>query len=95
MLASALVCLLPAALTQAQAQAQAQAQTQAQDSAKAEASQSVDAEIIVSAARSNLPPSALPLTIDVIAKEALDTQVRISGSVVDAVARKPLRSGKN
>lgn len=45
-----------------------------------------DATIVVSAARTQLPPNALPLTIDVIGKEALDQQVAIGGSVVDAVA---------
>ena len=42
--------------------------------------------IIVTAARTILPPSALPLTIDIIDKEALDQQIAISGSVTDAVA---------
>lgn len=42
--------------------------------------------IVVTATRSILPPNALPLTIDVIGKEALDQQVAISGSVTDAVA---------
>ncbi len=43
-------------------------------------------EVVVTAARSVLPANALPLTVDVIDKSALDQQVRISGSVVDAVA---------
>lgn len=43
-------------------------------------------EVVVTAARSILPANALPLTVDVIDKSALDQQVRISGSVVDAVA---------
>ncbi|NML05619.1 TonB-dependent receptor [Sphingomonas sp. G-3-2-10] len=43
-------------------------------------------EIVVTAARTILPPSALPLTIDVIDKNALDQQLSISGSVTDAVA---------
>lgn len=43
-------------------------------------------DIIVTAARSVLPASALPLTIDVIDRRALDQQVAIGGSVVDAVA---------
>ena len=43
-------------------------------------------EIIVTAARSVLPASALPLTVDVIDSEALRQQLAISGSVVDAVA---------
>lgn len=45
-----------------------------------------DDTIIVTAARTILPPSALPLTIDVIDKEALDQQIAMSGSVTDAVA---------
>jgi iron complex outermembrane receptor protein len=45
-----------------------------------------DDTIIVTAARTILPPSALPLTIDVIGKEALDQQIAMSGSVTDAVA---------
>lgn len=45
-----------------------------------------EAEIIVSAARTQLPPSALPLTIDVVDTEALQQQVQISGSTVDAVS---------
>ncbi len=43
-------------------------------------------EIVVTAARSILPPSALPLTVDVIDKASLDQQIAISGSVTDAVA---------
>ena len=42
--------------------------------------------IVVTAARSILPANALPLTVDVIGKEALDQQLAISGSVTDAVA---------
>lgn len=42
--------------------------------------------IIVTAARTILPPNALPLTIDVIGKDSLDQQLAISGSVTDAVA---------
>jgi len=41
---------------------------------------------VVTAARTVLPPSALPLTIDIIGKEALDQQIILSGSVTDAVA---------
>ena len=43
-------------------------------------------EVVVTAARSVLPANALPLTFDVIDKSALDQQVAIGGSVVDAVA---------
>ena len=42
--------------------------------------------IIVTAARTILPANALPLTIDLIDKAALDEQLAISGSVTDAVA---------
>jgi iron complex outermembrane receptor protein len=45
-----------------------------------------DDEIVVTAARTILPASALPLTIDIISKEALDQQIILSGSVTDAVA---------
>ena len=45
-----------------------------------------DAPIIVTATRTQLPASALPLTVDVIDSEALDRQVAISGSTVDAVS---------
>jgi iron complex outermembrane receptor protein len=52
--------------------------------------QNADAEgdepIIVSAARTALPASALPLTIDVIDREALERQLTISGSTVDAIS---------
>lgn len=61
----------------------------AQDSALTAAEQGVPqdaADIIVTAARTILPPSALPLTIDIIGKEALDQQIILSGSVTDAVA---------
>jgi len=50
-----------------------------------ESAQSDDA-IVVTAARTILPPSALPLTIDLIDKETLDQQIAISGSVTDAVS---------
>ncbi len=43
-------------------------------------------QVIITAARTQLPASALPLTVDVIEKEELDQQVAIAGSVVDAVA---------
>jgi iron complex outermembrane receptor protein len=45
-----------------------------------------DDAIIVTAARTALPANALPLTVDVIDKEALDQQIAIAGSVTDAVA---------
>lgn len=57
----------------------------AQDAAPAGAAEGEDA-IVVTAARTILPPSALPLTIDLIDKDTLDQQIAISGSVTDAVA---------
>lgn len=43
-------------------------------------------EIVVSAARMEVPVSALPSTFEVIGREALDVQAQIGGSAVDAVA---------
>jgi iron complex outermembrane receptor protein len=43
-------------------------------------------DIVVTAARSALPINALPLTVDIVGKDALDQQMAISGSVTDAVA---------
>ncbi|HEY0958115.1 MAG TPA: TonB-dependent receptor [Novosphingobium sp.] len=43
-------------------------------------------DIVVTAARTALPANALPLTVDVVGKRALDQQIAISGSVTDAVA---------
>ena len=43
-------------------------------------------EVVVTATRTQLPPSALPLTIDVIDATSLARQVQISGSTVDAVS---------
>ena len=42
--------------------------------------------IVVTAARTILPPNALPLTIDIIGKDTLDQQIAISGSITDAVS---------
>lgn len=42
--------------------------------------------IVVTATRSRLPASALPVTVDIIDSAALAEQARFSGSVVDAVA---------
>jgi iron complex outermembrane receptor protein len=58
----------------------------AQPSATAEAGEGNGEDIIITAARTILPPSALPLTVDVIDNEALNQQLAISGSVTDAVA---------
>lgn len=67
---------LTVAMPQAAFAQQAEPQKDAEDSE----------EIVVTAARTVLPPNALPLTIDVIDKQRLDQQIAISGSVTDAVA---------
>jgi iron complex outermembrane receptor protein len=43
-------------------------------------------QLVVTATRTILPASALPLTVDVIDSEALSQQVTVSGSIVDAVS---------
>ena len=58
----------------------------AQDSAADTPAADGEDTIVVTAARTILPPNALPLTIDIIGKDALDQQLAISGSVTDAVA---------
>ncbi|WP_137680396.1 TonB-dependent receptor [Aurantiacibacter suaedae] len=55
-------------------------------SASASPEETSDTAIVVTAARTQLPASALPLTVDVIDSAALDRQVLISGSTVDAVS---------
>ncbi|MEN3746293.1 TonB-dependent receptor [Sphingomonas sp. HF-S3] len=67
----------------------AQAQTQDPIASPASGEQTLedrDDEIVVTAARTVLPPSALPLTIDIIDKQTLDQQMAIAGSTTDAVA---------
>lgn len=64
----------------------AQAIGERSDTETAESSGPDDAQIVVTAARTILPPNALPLTIDIIDKQALDQQIILSGSVTDAVA---------
>jgi iron complex outermembrane receptor protein len=58
----------------------------AQDGAPVDEDSAAGETIVVTAARTILPPNALPLTIDIIGKDALDQQLAISGSVTDAVA---------
>ena len=43
-------------------------------------------ELVITAARTTLPASALPMTVDVVNSEDLAQQVSISGSIVDAVS---------
>jgi iron complex outermembrane receptor protein len=51
-----------------------------------DAADGAPADIIVTAARTTLPISALPLTAKVIDRATLQNQLQISGSVVDAIA---------
>lgn len=74
----ALVAVMPAAY--------AQDADEAASANAADAAAQDDSAIIVTATRSILPPSALPLTIDVIGGDRFRDQAAISGSVVDAVA---------
>ncbi|MDK2758410.1 MAG: TonB-dependent receptor [Blastomonas fulva] len=66
--------------------AQDSAVDRAADAAEEPSPAAEEADIVVTAARTVLPPSALPLTIDIIGKEALDQQITLSGSITDAVA---------
>lgn len=45
-----------------------------------------DDAIIITGARTRLPATALPMTVDVLGGQALDDQVAVSGSVIDAVS---------
>ncbi|MBL0915783.1 MAG: TonB-dependent receptor plug domain-containing protein, partial [Sphingopyxis sp.] len=58
----------------------------AQNAAPVDDSTDSEDTIVVTAARTALPPNALPLTIDIISKDSLDQQIAISGSVTDAVS---------
>ncbi|HEY0629365.1 MAG TPA: TonB-dependent receptor, partial [Sphingomicrobium sp.] len=49
---------------------------------------SESSEIVVTGARSRLPITALPLTVDVVGGKALTDQVAVSGSVIEAIAAK-------
>src|SRR5690606_7314208 len=43
-------------------------------------------ELVITAARTTLPASALPMTVDIVDSSTLSQQVSISGSVVDAIS---------
>ncbi|QIK95635.1 TonB-dependent receptor [Sphingomonas sp. HDW15A] len=61
------------------------------DSQTAADAKSVDDHaIVITGARTRLPATALPLTVDVLSGEELERQVAVSGSVIDALsARMP------
>ena len=62
------------------------ASTAAAQTTRQEPEVSTVGEVVVTAARTILPASALPMTVDVIDRKTLSEQVAISGSVIDAVA---------
>ena len=43
-------------------------------------------QVVITAARTILPASALPLTVDIVDNETLSQQVAVSGSIVDAIS---------
>jgi iron complex outermembrane receptor protein len=83
-----LVVLMPASLHATSQDATLQAATAAAEKVSAVPTDEEQGggEIIVTGARTQLPVTALPLTVDIIGKDSLDQQVAISGSIVDAVS---------
>jgi iron complex outermembrane receptor protein len=80
--------LLGAASLLSAAPAWASGENDSADAATAETVQPTAdrADIVVTGARSTLPATALPLTVDVLGGEQLDDQVLVSGSVIDAIS---------
>lgn len=71
--------LTPARQAQAEAEAEAEAAVRAADELQRP-------EIVITGARTILPATALPMTVDVLGGEDFDQQVAVSGSVIDAIA---------
>lgn len=61
-------------------------QAQAQDQAARRSEATEVSELVITAARTTLPASALPMTVDVVNAEDLAQQVSISGSIVEAMS---------
>ena len=80
---SAAILFIPGPLIAAQ---DAPAAAEAAPTSAAAADKDSPDDIIVTGARTRLPVTALPLTVDIIDRETLDQQVAISGSIVDAVS---------
>ena len=74
-----LFALIPAPLLAAQADEPSEAPATGEPEPEA---------IVVTGARTRLPVTALPLTVDVVGGKALTDQVAVSGSVIDAVSAK-------
>ena len=87
---AAIFVLAPAPLIAAvQSQPELAPVTSENEAGGAPSDSEFDAEpIIVTGARTRLPITALPLTVDVVGGRELTDQVSISGSVIDAVAAK-------
>ena len=64
----------------------AEIETEAATEEEKGANETQEREIVVTGARSILPATALPLTVDVLGGEDLDEQVAVSGSIIDAVS---------
>jgi len=75
-------------LAQQEAPAESPAVSDAQQSGGASTDGEADEsdDIIITGARTQLPVTALPLTVDIIDREALAQQVAISGSTIDAIS---------
>lgn len=46
----------------------------------------IDQKIVITGARTRLPATALPMSADVLGGQALDDQIAVSGSVIDAIS---------
>lgn len=64
----------------------AHAQSQSAETGQIRSGERTSDDIIVTAARSELPASALPMTIDILDGEDFRDQAIVSGSVIDAVS---------
>ncbi|WP_114954944.1 TonB-dependent receptor [Sphingosinicella terrae] len=85
--AAALLAAAPAsAQTEPPATDTIGSEIETEDPTEADSAEDDADPIVVTAARTALPPSALPLTVDIIDNETLNQQVAIAGSVTDAVA---------
>ena len=78
-MSGAMFILTPAHLAAAQADEPAASEATSQDDSEA---------IVVTGARTRLPVSALPVTVDVVGGKDLTDQVAVSGSVIDAISAK-------
>ena len=83
---AALVVSVPASLHAASQDSSLPSASATAEAAAAPTEEEQGEEIVVTGARTQLPVTALPLTVDITDKDSLDQQVAISGSIVDAVS---------